>query len=121
MDCSFCGTGIPRGTEYLYVTAKGRVYYFCSSKCLKNKVKLGRKARRVKWTKTYAAEKEGRIGASAQKPEQKPAEKKPVKEDAGAKKKPKTKPESVGKQEKTEPKRKRKAAKKQQEDSEGEE
>jgi large subunit ribosomal protein L24e len=68
MDCNFCGTKIPWGTEYIHVTAKGRALYFCSSKCLKNLVKLNRKPRKIKWTKTYLVEKEARLKLLGQKP-----------------------------------------------------
>ncbi|MBM3308801.1 MAG: TRASH domain-containing protein [Candidatus Altiarchaeales archaeon] len=61
MDCSFCGREIGRGLESMYVTTKGKIYYFCSSKCDKNLLKLGRSKRKVKWTKAYRKEKIARI------------------------------------------------------------
>jgi large subunit ribosomal protein L24e len=61
MDCSFCGREIGRGVESMYVTNKGKIYYFCSSKCDKNMLKLGRSKRRTKWTKAYRKEKIARI------------------------------------------------------------
>jgi len=61
MDCSFCGSKIPEGSEVIFVTRKGKVLYFCRSKCEKNMIKLGRKPRKVKWTKEYAVEKEARL------------------------------------------------------------
>ena len=33
--CSYCGREIEPGTGKIYVTNKGKVYYFCSSKCEK--------------------------------------------------------------------------------------
>jgi len=60
MECSFCGRAIPEGTEVIFVTRKGRALYLCSSKCDKNLIKLGRKPRKVKWTREYAKEKEAR-------------------------------------------------------------
>jgi large subunit ribosomal protein L24e len=80
MDCNFCGTGIPRGTEFIYVNSKGKAHYFCSGKCYKNLIKLNRKPRAVKWTKAYADEKEARlkllghkaVDAPAATPEEKP-------------------------------------------------
>ena len=68
MDCNFCGERIPKGTEYIYVTSKGKALYFCSSKCLKNLVKLNRKPRETKWTQSYREEKEARLKLLAQKP-----------------------------------------------------
>lgn len=61
MECSFCGKEIRKGLESVYVTAKGKLYYFCSSKCDKNMLKLGRSKRKVKWTATYRKEKDSRI------------------------------------------------------------
>jgi large subunit ribosomal protein L24e len=61
MECSFCGREIRKGLESVYVTAKGKLYYFCSSKCDKNMLKLGRSKRKVKWTATYRKEKDARI------------------------------------------------------------
>lgn len=51
MECNFCGSKIPTGKGKIYVEKSGRAYYFCSSKCEKNMLKLGRKPRKVKWTK----------------------------------------------------------------------
>jgi len=65
MECSFCGRDIERGTETIFVTKKGRVFYFCSSKCEKNLLKLGRKPRKIKWTEAYRAEKATRLGMAA--------------------------------------------------------
>jgi large subunit ribosomal protein L24e len=57
MECSFCGTKIPRGTETIFVTKRGKALYFCTSKCEKNLLKLERKERDVKWTNLYRQEK----------------------------------------------------------------
>ena len=61
MDCSFCGRGIRKGLDSIYVTAKGKVFHFCSSKCEKNRLKLGRSRRKTKWTTSYRKEKEARL------------------------------------------------------------
>ncbi|MBN2251691.1 MAG: hypothetical protein JW724_06430 [Candidatus Altiarchaeota archaeon] len=61
MDCSFCGGGIPRGTDTIYVTKRGKALYFCSSKCEKNMLKLKRKPRKTRWAEDYRAEKAIRI------------------------------------------------------------
>lgn len=50
MRCDFCGKEIPTGTGILYVTKIGKKFYFCSGKCEKNKLKLNRNPRKVKWT-----------------------------------------------------------------------
>ncbi|MEM2918417.1 MAG: 50S ribosomal protein L24e [Candidatus Altiarchaeota archaeon] len=61
MNCNFCGNEIPHGKEKIFVSAKGKVFHFCSRKCEKNLLKLKRKPREVKWTKAYREEKEIRI------------------------------------------------------------
>ena len=49
-DCSFCGKNIAQGTGKIFVKTDGRVLNFCSMKCEKNMLKLGRKAREQAWT-----------------------------------------------------------------------
>ncbi|MCW3132131.1 MAG: 50S ribosomal protein L24e [Candidatus Methanospirare jalkutatii] len=49
MKCSFCKAEIPPGTGKMFVKRDGSVLFFCSSKCEKNMLKLGRKSRKVKW------------------------------------------------------------------------
>ena len=56
--CSFCSAVLELGTGKLYVEIDGRVLYFCSNKCEKNMLILGRNPRFVKWTKAYHVEKE---------------------------------------------------------------
>lgn len=51
--CSFCGTEIKKGTGKMYVRDNGSILYFCKSKCEKNMLKLGRDARKYKWTVFY--------------------------------------------------------------------
>ena len=51
--CSFCGNEIEPGTGKMYVKKDGSIFYFCSSKCEKNLVKLRRKPRKFKWTEQY--------------------------------------------------------------------
>ncbi|MGC8651762.1 MAG: 50S ribosomal protein L24e [Candidatus Micrarchaeia archaeon] len=43
MKCSYCSGEIKRGSGIMYVFRDGRITYFCSSKCYKNGIKLGRK------------------------------------------------------------------------------
>ncbi|MGC9148506.1 MAG: 50S ribosomal protein L24e [Sulfolobales archaeon] len=50
--CDYCGREIPPGQGIMYVSNKGVIMWFCSSKCFKN-FKLGRDPRRLPWTKTY--------------------------------------------------------------------
>ena len=59
--CSFCGKEIEPGTGKMYVMADGTVYYFCSSKCQKNMMKLHRIPRKVRWTSAYMKEKKIRL------------------------------------------------------------
>ena len=47
--CSFCGKEIEEGTGKMYVKKDGSIYFFCSSKCEKNMIKLNRKAKDFKW------------------------------------------------------------------------
>ncbi|RZN37533.1 MAG: 50S ribosomal protein L24e [Methanophagales archaeon ANME-1-THS] len=47
--CTFCHTPIEQGTGMMLVRRDGTVFYFCSSKCERNMIKLGRKSRKVKW------------------------------------------------------------------------
>jgi len=57
MKCSFCSKEIPDGTGVMYVKKDGTTYYFCSSKCEKNMLKLKRKASKVKWVKKQKKQK----------------------------------------------------------------
>ena len=54
VTCSFCGKEIEPGTGFLYVKTDGTLLWFCSRKCYKNMIVLGRKSRKVKWTKAYS-------------------------------------------------------------------
>lgn len=59
--CTFCGDEIEPGTGRMYIKKDGIVYNFCSSKCFKNMIVLGRVPRRTTWTRYYAREKEVRV------------------------------------------------------------
>lgn len=89
MDCDFCRKRIPAGTEYIYVTNKGKAIHFCSSKCHKNLIKLNRKPRDIKWTKTYMEEKEARLKILGKTSEAKPEPAAPAKAEKPAEAKPK--------------------------------
>jgi len=49
MKCSFCNEEIEKGTGIMFVRNDGKVFYFCSSKCNKNMIKLRREPSKVKW------------------------------------------------------------------------
>jgi large subunit ribosomal protein L24e len=53
VKCDFCGTDIPRGTGKIFVRKDGSKLNFCSMKCEKNMIKLGRKPRKIAWTAEY--------------------------------------------------------------------
>jgi len=59
--CTFCGSEIEPGTGRMYVKKDGVVYNFCTSKCFKNMVILGRVPRRTTWTRYFEREKEIRM------------------------------------------------------------
>jgi len=48
--CTFCGISIEKGTGKIYVQKDGKVLNFCSNKCEKNHIKLGRKFLDTKWS-----------------------------------------------------------------------
>ncbi len=50
--CSFCGDDIEPGTGKMHVKKDGGTYFFCSSKCEKNMLKLRRNPRKIKWART---------------------------------------------------------------------
>lgn len=51
--CSFCGNDIEPGTGRMFIRRDGTVYFFCSSKCRRNLLDLGRTPRWTRWTLTY--------------------------------------------------------------------
>lgn len=51
--CTFCGNDIEPGTGKMFIRKDGTIYFFCSSKCQKNTLKLGRIGRKVRWTRRY--------------------------------------------------------------------
>ncbi len=59
--CTFCGVEIEPGTGRMYIKKDGVVFNFCSSKCYKNMIDLGRVPRRTTWTRYYAREKQVRM------------------------------------------------------------
>lgn len=57
VKCSFCGKDESPNRGVHLMKNTGVVLYFCSSKCRKNLLKLGRDRRNVKWTEAYRAKK----------------------------------------------------------------
>lgn len=49
-NCSFCDSAVLKGTGLLFVKKDGTIFNFCSSKCKKGALGLGREGRRQKWT-----------------------------------------------------------------------
>ncbi len=56
-ECTFCGNPIEPGTGTIHIKNNGHVLHLCNSKCKRNIIDLGRKARETEWTKNYAQEK----------------------------------------------------------------
>lgn len=56
--CNFCGKTIERGTGKMFVKNDSSILYFCSNKCEKNSLKLGRNPRYIKWTEQSRKSKE---------------------------------------------------------------
>lgn len=55
--CSFCSKDLEKGTGKSLIQSDAKTLHFCSSKCEKNMMKLGRKARDTKWVKAKKATK----------------------------------------------------------------
>lgn len=53
VKCNFCGDEIKTGQGKMYVKKDGTVFNFCSNKCEKNQIVLGRKPTKTKWTNQY--------------------------------------------------------------------
>jgi large subunit ribosomal protein L24e len=58
--CSFCGHEFEQSIGQMYIKNDGTVLWFCSSKCRKNSLKLGRDPRKLKWTKYFGKEEKGK-------------------------------------------------------------
>ncbi len=63
--CSFCGTTLPPGTGLCYIKKDAKVLWFCSRKCEKNMLILGRKPRHQPWTEEAKAAKTAAKAAAA--------------------------------------------------------
>jgi len=72
--CVFCGCEQEDYQGTYLIKNDGTINYYCSSKCRKNHLKLGRDKRKLKWTaafhesrvKRYAGEKKARDKVQAQ-------------------------------------------------------
>jgi len=73
VSCSFCGKDIEPGTGTMFVRNDNQRFYFCSQKCERSMLKMGRTARRIKWTKSYEK------GPTPPQPEKPPQEEEPEK------------------------------------------
>jgi large subunit ribosomal protein L24e len=49
VKCSFCKEEVKPGTGVKFVKNDGKIFNFCSKKCDKNMLKLGRKGKYQKW------------------------------------------------------------------------
>ncbi|MEB3862313.1 MAG: 50S ribosomal protein L24e [Desulfurococcales archaeon] len=47
--CTYCGRAIEPGTGLMFVTKRGDILWFCSSKCYKNFMKLRRRPEKQEW------------------------------------------------------------------------
>ena len=54
VKCIFCGRDEAPFRGINLIGNDGTVSYFCSSKCKKNALKLGRDRRKTKWTEAYS-------------------------------------------------------------------
>ena len=53
VKCSFCGSDLLLGSGKMYAKKDGTTFYFCSGKCEKSLIVLGRKPAKVKWTEAH--------------------------------------------------------------------
>jgi large subunit ribosomal protein L24e len=58
--CSFCGKEFPSASGSMHVKNDGTILYFCSGKCQKSEMKLGRDPRKLKWTVYHGKKERGR-------------------------------------------------------------
>ena len=90
-NCSFCGEPIEPGTGKIYVKKDGTVYNFCTNKCKKNRIDIGRVPRRTRWTVRYNELKASSLSREQAVKEAAEAGKKPAKKKAPSEKKPASK------------------------------
>ncbi|MHB1908849.1 MAG: 50S ribosomal protein L24e [Nitrososphaerales archaeon] len=74
--CSFCGRSISLGYGIMYIRNDAATFWFCSTKCRKNALKLKRDPRKLKWSRSGAkAAKAMPTQRVVKAPEQKPSKK----------------------------------------------
>lgn len=56
-SCSFCAGEVEPGTGMMFVKKDGTAFFFCSSVCRRDQLKLGRVGHRFKWTRAYQSKK----------------------------------------------------------------
>lgn len=56
--CNFCGREESSYKGVHLIKNDGSINFFCSSKCRKNALKLGRDKKKLKWTEAYRISKE---------------------------------------------------------------
>lgn len=92
--CTFCGSEIEPGTGRMFIKKDGTVSNFCTSKCFKNLIQLGRVPRRTTWTRYYEREKQIRMKGApapeAEAPKARKVKKGEAKPDEKKEEKPKT-------------------------------
>ncbi|MDI6708270.1 MAG: 50S ribosomal protein L24e [Candidatus Thermoplasmatota archaeon] len=49
--CAFCTNIIEPGTGRMYIKKDATILFFCSNKCFKNLLKLGRNSKKLKWSR----------------------------------------------------------------------
>lgn len=86
VKCVFCGKDEYFMKGLNLINNDGSVSYFCSSKCRKNALKLGRDRKNVKWTEAYKVKRTKEIVAEEKVKEEKKAEKKEIEVKEPAKK-----------------------------------
>lgn len=59
--CVFCGKDNEDFKGVFLMKNDGSVNYYCSSKCRKNNLKLGRDKRKIKWTESFRLVKDRRL------------------------------------------------------------
>ena len=70
-NCTFCGYAITPGTGKMYVKKDARILYFCSRRCEKNMLKLGRNPRTTTFTAEAKKSKKQQMAAAAHAAEKK--------------------------------------------------
>ena len=64
-NCTFCGYNVPAGTGKMYVKKDARSLWFCSRRCEKNLLKLGRNPRTTRYTAEAAKSKKQSMAAAS--------------------------------------------------------